>query len=100
MRNLLKIALVANIFEWYEFTIYAYLANLICQWNYQSFFDLRNWYLARPLGSIFFGIMGDRISRGWPLKMSLMMMAVPTILIGCLPTYHELLHCFCILIVK
>src|SRR5260364_11582 len=44
--------------------------------------------------------MGDRISRGWPLKMSLMMMAVPTILIGCLPTYHELLHCFCILIVN
>src|SRR5260364_104137 len=35
MRNLLKIALVANIFEWYEFTIYAYLANIIGQ----IFFD-------------------------------------------------------------
>src|SRR5260363_138938 len=33
MRNLLKIALVANIFEWYEFTIYAYLANIIGQFS-------------------------------------------------------------------
>src|SRR5260364_62414 len=29
MRHLLKIGLVANIFEWYEFTVYAYLADVI-----------------------------------------------------------------------
>ncbi len=100
MRHLLKIGLVANVFEWYEFTVYAYLADIIGQ----LFFGTENsggrlikvfgifaiGYLARPLGSLFFGVIGDRVGRSMPLKMSLMMMAVPTVLIGCLPTYHSI----------
>ncbi len=100
MSNLLKIGLVANIFEWYEFVIYAYLADYIGQVFFnasdpisgliKTFSLFAIGYLARPLGSFFFGVMGDRVGRGRPLKIALMMMSIPTALIGLLPTYWEI----------
>lgn len=95
MRNLLKIGLVANIFEWYEFSIYAYLANIISPLFFADdstgglikvFAVFAMGYVVRPLGSLFFGILGDRAGRGPPLKIALLMMAIPTALIGLLPT--------------
>lgn len=100
MSNLLKIGLVANIFEWYEFVIYAYLADIIGQVFFnasdsvsgliRTFSVFAIGYLARPLGSFFFGIIGDRVGRGRSLKISLLLMAVPTVLIGLLPTYQNI----------
>ncbi len=99
-RNLLKIGLVANTFEFYEFAIYIYWAEVIGRLFFntadsvsgtlQAFSIFAMGYLARPLGSLFFGIIGDRVGRGKPLRLSLMMMAIPTVLIGLLPTYHEI----------
>lgn len=99
-RNLLKISLTANIFEWYDFIIYAYLADVMGQIFFnaadsisgliRSFAVFAIGYCARPLGSLFFGILGDRIGRATPLKTSLMMMAVPAACIGLLPTYHDI----------
>lgn len=99
-RNLLKIGLVANTFEFYEFAIYIYWAEVIGRLFFstadsisgtlQAFSIFAIGYLARPLGGLFFGIIGDRFGRGRPLRLSLMMMAVPTVLIGLLPTYHEI----------
>lgn len=47
-------------------------------------------YLMRPLGGIFFGYVGDRFGRAKALQMSILMMAVPTLLIGLLPTYEQI----------
>ncbi len=43
----------------------------------------------RPLGGVLFGYVADRLGRTQALKSSIAVMAVPTILIGFLPTYDQ-----------
>jgi ABC transporter substrate binding protein len=45
--------------------------------------------LRRSLGSLVFGFVGDRLGRKLALTASVMVMAVPTFLIGLLPTYRR-----------
>lgn len=44
-------------------------------------------YLARPLGAIIFGHVGDAHGRRLTLLVSILLITLPTLLIGCLPTY-------------
>lgn len=45
-------------------------------------------FLMRPLGAVLFGEMGDRIvGRKYALVFSIVLITVPSILMGCLPTY-------------
>lgn len=98
--KLLKIALVANILEAYEFLIYAYLAIIMGQLFFASSNSLvaliNVWtvfaisYIARPLGSVCWGLIGDRIGRGYSIQAALLTMAIPTVLIGLLPTYDQI----------
>jgi len=46
-------------------------------------------FLARPLGALFFGHIGDRQGRKKALVISIILMAVATTLIGFLPTYQH-----------
>lgn len=97
---ILKIGVVANIIEWYEFCVYGYLAGVIGQLFFkqtnpglsiiQAFFLFSISYLIRPLGSIFFGYVGDKYGRNIALNCSLLMMSIPTFLIGVLPTYQDI----------
>jgi MHS family proline/betaine transporter-like MFS transporter len=96
----IRVGLVANILEWYEFSIYAYLVTIMAQlylppgdssiialikaWSAFSFS-----YLARPLGSFFWGYIGDKKGYSYSLRASLLTMAIPTTLIGLLPTYSS-----------
>src|SRR6185312_8898309 len=98
-RHLLKLGIVANIFEWYEFNIFGLLASLLGQLFFQSSDTLVNLlkafsifavsFIARPLGGLFFGLIGDRIGRRASLRLSLILMSIPTILIGLLPVYDQ-----------
>lgn len=93
-------ALFAGIFEWYEFSIYGLLAAILGSVFFSSNYPIHSalsafsllafTYLARPIGSLFFGVIGDRVGRGYALKISLVLMAVPTVLIGILPTYQQI----------
>ncbi|WGH82616.1 MFS transporter [Auritidibacter ignavus] len=47
-------------------------------------------FVARPIGSIIFGHMGDRIGRKATLIGALLTMGIATFLIGLLPTYHQI----------
>jgi MFS family permease len=47
-------------------------------------------FVARPLGALLFGHFGDTRGRGITLLLSVLGMGVPTVLIGCLPTYKEI----------
>ena len=44
-------------------------------------------FLVRPLGGLLFGRIGDVAGRKRAMTLSVMAMAVPTVLMGCLPTY-------------
>ncbi|MGW1681997.1 MFS transporter [Saccharopolyspora sp. NPDC002376] len=46
-------------------------------------------FVARPLGGIFFGYLGDRVGRRVVLVVTMMIMGSSTLLIGLLPTYES-----------
>jgi MHS family proline/betaine transporter-like MFS transporter len=88
---------IGNILEWYDFTVYAYLAAIIGR----KFFDSNNetaallatfavfgiGFVARPLGGFLLGLYGDRYGRKPTLMLTFGLIAFSTGLIGILPTY-------------
>lgn len=99
-KKLYLLALFGNIAEWYDFSIYAFLATVLGKIFFASsdpqlamikaFAVFSIGYLARPIGSIFFGYIGDKFGRSISLRASLLLMAIPAALIGMLPTYSSI----------
>lgn len=91
---------IGNLTEWYNFLLYGYLASVISKLFFPSQNNLLSLtlvfgifalsFLVRPLGGILFGWIGDRYGRQRALVYSLLMMGLPTLLIGCLPTYQTI----------
>ena len=93
-------SLIGNVLEWYEYTLYAYFATVISS----LFFPSDNQYVsmimtfstfavglaARPVGGIIFGYIGDKFSRKNMLVFTMLLMTIPTLCIGLLPTYKEI----------
>ena len=89
-----------NILEWYDFAIFGFLAPIISDQFFPADDTLAGLlkvygvfaagYLMRPLGGVIFGHLGDRVGRRRALELSILMMAVPTFLVGCLPTHEQL----------
>lgn len=91
---------VGNVLEWYDFTVYAYLAGTLGK----LFFDSGNettavlatfavfgvGFVARPLGGILIGMFGDRYGRKPALLLTFGMIAVSTGVVGLLPTYASI----------
>jgi MHS family proline/betaine transporter-like MFS transporter len=59
-------------------------ANLI-----KSFCIFGGAFIARPIGGLMIGYVGDKHGRKTALTRSLFLMAIPTTLMGCLPTYER-----------
>lgn len=82
--------------EWYDFTLYVYLAPVISQLFFPSDNSLDSLlatfgvfaagYLMRPLGAAVLGNVGDTRGRKFALGLSITLMAVGMLLIGLLPT--------------
>ncbi len=99
-KQVLLSCMIGNALEWYDFVIYGYFAVtfgalFFPHVNHLSQI-LASWgifwagFLARPLGSIVFGHIGDRSGRKLALTLSIYAMAIPTMLMGCLPTYAQI----------
>ena len=98
-RRAIIAGIVGNVMEWYDFAVYGYFATVIGS----QFFPAKNptssliaafgvfaaGFLMRPLGSLVFGHFGDKLGRRLALTASVTVMAVPTFLIGLLPTYRQ-----------
>ncbi|MFL9945841.1 MFS transporter [Paraburkholderia agricolaris] len=93
--------MIGTTIEWYDFFIFGTASALIFGHTFFSGFDptvatilslstFAAGLFARPLGAIFFGHFGDRIGRKKMLIASLLLMGVPTTLIGMLPTYSQI----------
>ncbi|MFY0522120.1 MFS transporter [Archangium gephyra] len=94
----LGLAALGGALEFYDFIIFVFFTAVIGQlffppdtpeWlrQLQSFGLFAAGYLARPLGGIVMAHFGDRSGRKRMFALSVFMMAVPTLLIGSLPTY-------------
>jgi len=91
-------AAVGSAIEWYDYSLYGAAAALI--FNHQffgtgsqvggllaAFATFAVGYLARPLGGIFFGHLGDKVGRKPVMVLTLVLMGLSTTLVGFLPTY-------------
>ncbi len=93
--------MIGTTIEWYDFFIFGTASALIFSKVYFPSFDPAVGTLlalttfavglfARPLGAILFGHFGDRIGRKKMLVAGLLLMGIPTALIGVLPTYDQI----------
>ena len=90
-------AVLGNALEWYDFTVYAFLAPLIARQFFprstpavallSTFAVFGVGFVARPLGGILIGTIGDRRGRKFALLLTIGLMATGTVLIGLLPGY-------------
>src|SRR5205085_3103808 len=90
---------VGNVLEWYDFGVYGYFATTISQLFFpgddptisllKTFAVFGVGFVMRPIGSILFGIYGDRFGRRLALSAVIFLMAFSTLAIGLLPTYAQ-----------
>lgn len=99
-RRIIRAGIVGNVLEWYDYALYGYLATVFASEFFPSDDKLTSLigayavfaigFLARPLGGVIYGHIGDRFGRRWMLTISVVMMGVPTFLLGLLPTYASI----------
>ncbi|TCV95489.1 MFS transporter [Biostraticola tofi] len=92
---------IGNTIEFYDFLLYGLASALVFGKIFfptisplaamlASFATFGVGFIARPLGGIFFGHMGDTLGRKITLMITLGGMGVATFLIGCLPTWDHI----------
>src|SRR6202163_1021737 len=90
---------IGNVLEWYDFGVYGYLVPTISALFFpggdptvsllQTFAVFGVGFVMRPVGSIIFGIYGDRHGRRKALSAVIFVMAIATFAMGLLPTYAQ-----------
>ncbi len=99
--NTLGLSALGGALEYYDFIIFVFLAGSIGQLFFPA--DMPAWlkqlqvfgifaagYLARPIGGLLMAHYGDIIGRKRMFTFSLLLMAVPTFVMGLLPTYAQI----------
>lgn len=91
---------IGNAIEWCDFVVYGYFVHVIGKLFFPDsssyaqviivFSSFAAGFIARPIGALIFGRIGDNSSRKKALAISIYMMAIPTTLIGLLPTYENI----------
>ena len=94
----LTLAALGGALEFYDFIIFVFFAAVVGELFFPA--DIPEWlrqvqtfgifaagYLARPLGGIIMAHFGDLVGRKKMFTLSILLMAIPTLAIGLLPTY-------------
>ena len=100
LRKVVAASMIGTTIEWYDFFLYGTAAALVFNKLFfpeseplvgtmLAFATYAVGFVARPLGGVVFGHFGDRIGRKKLLMLSLIIMGVATVLIGCLPTHGQ-----------
>jgi len=99
-RRVLAASLIGTSIEFYDFYVYTTAAALVfgelffpqasrAAQQLLSLATIGVAFIARPLGSLFFGHFGDRIGRKSTLVASLLTMGISTTLVAVMPTYAQ-----------
>jgi len=99
-RRAVSAAVIGNVLEWYDFGVYGFVAAIIGK-NFfpgtddvtqllSAFLTFGLGFLARPVGGIVIGRMGDTQGRKAALMLTIFLMALGTVMIGILPTYASI----------
>ena len=102
LKKIVAASMVGTVVEWYEFFLYATAASLIFGSYFfpnagteldgiiAAFLTYAVGFIARPLGGIVFGQIGDRLGRKHTLQVTIILVGVATFLMGCLPGYNAI----------
>ena len=92
--------IVGNTMEWYDVGVFGYLITTMgpvflpeADKSVQTLFLLGTFaatFIARPLGGVIFGWLGDKVGRQKVLAWTLMLMAASTFAVGLLPGYAQI----------
>ena len=90
---------IGNVLEWYDFGLFAIYSPLFSELFFPhhdphvalltTFGVFAVGFLCRPIGALLFGYLGDRKGRVETLRLSILMISLPTLFIGFLPTYSK-----------
>ena len=90
--------MLGNGLEWYDYALYGHMSVVFSRLFFPTddpslsliltFLTFAAGFVSRPLGAVIFGRIGDKFGRKKALVASMILMAIPTGLIGLLPTYE------------
>lgn len=97
----LSLSALGGALEFYDFIIFVFFAAVVSELFFPA--DMPEWlrqlqtfglfaagYLARPLGGVVMAHFGDLLGRKRMFTLSIFLMAVPTLIMGLLPTYAQI----------
>lgn len=97
LKKAVTAAALGNAMEWFDFGVYGFVAATLGKVFFpdaspavQTIAALGTFsvpFLVRPLGGVFFGLMGDKFGRQKVLSLTIIIMAISTFLIGLIPSY-------------
>src|SRR5439155_1053509 len=99
-RRVIIASSVGTVFEWYDFYLYAILANFFASLFFPpgnatfqllgAFGAYAAGFLVRPFGALIFGRIGDLVGRKYTFLITITVMGLATVLVGFLPTYKTI----------
>ncbi len=99
-KRVLWAGMAGNLLEWFDFAVYGFFAVTIGKVFFPkedpvaqviaAFGVFAVGFLMRPIGGILLGYIGDKHGRQTAMLWSVIMMAIPTFLVGILPGYDTI----------
>ena len=100
LKKAITAAALGNAMEWFDFGVYGFVAYALGKVFFptaspgiQTIAALATFsvpFLVRPIGGLFFGVMGDRFGRQKVLSLTIIIMAASTFCIGLIPSYNSI----------
>ncbi|WP_165463048.1 glycine betaine/L-proline transporter ProP [Atlantibacter sp.] len=100
LRKAITAASLGNAMEWFDFGVYGFVAYALgkvffpdANPSIQMIAALATFsvpFLIRPLGGLFFGMLGDKYGRQKILSITIVIMSVSTFCIGLIPSYASI----------
>lgn len=100
MKKVVTSGMIGNGLEWYDYALYGQVSWLLSSLFFPGedpfvqtlavYGVFAAGFIIRPVGAIFFGWLGDTYGRRLSMVVAILMMAIPTGLIGFLPTYAQI----------
>ena len=99
-RKAIAAAVLGNVLEWYDFAVYGFLATILATQIFPAedeatallttFAAFGVGFVARPLGAVVIGRLGDSRGRKRALMTTIYLMAFGTVLIGLVPSFETI----------
>ena len=102
LTRIVSASMAGTVVEWYDFFLYATASTIVFNKillpkmgnEYDAiiaaFITYAVGFIARPLGGVIFGQIGDRFGRKQTLQATIMLIGAATVLMGCLPSYQQI----------